>query len=80
MNLSLLESGILGVGIRNPALGILNPAIDWNPESRSLKIYCRWYYPTKLEAIDSLEGKIIEGNPLKGRDLNGRHDNGILKQ
>ena len=59
MNLSVLESGILGLGIRNPALGILQPANDWNPESRSLKIHCRWYYATKREAIDSHEGKII---------------------
>ena len=28
-----MESGILGFGIRIPALGIRNPANDWNPES-----------------------------------------------
>ena len=29
----LVESGILGFGIRNLALGIRNPTKDWNPES-----------------------------------------------
>ena len=28
-----MESGMLGFGIRIPALGIRNPANDWNPES-----------------------------------------------
>ena len=59
MNLSLLDSGIMGFGIRNQSPGILDPANDWNPESRSLKIHSRWYYATKLEAIDSHHGKII---------------------
>ena len=30
----LLESGILGSGIRNTAQGIRNPTNDWNPESK----------------------------------------------
>ena len=29
-----MESGILGFGIRNTALGIWNPTDDWNPESK----------------------------------------------
>lgn len=33
----LVESGILGFGIRNPAPGIRNPANDWNPEFKLLK-------------------------------------------
>ena len=40
-NFLLLESGILGFGIRNPALGIRNPTKDWNPESNLLKIHSR---------------------------------------
>ena len=28
-----VESGILGLGIRNEAVGIRNPANNWNPES-----------------------------------------------
>jgi len=36
-----VESGILGFGIRNPALGIRNPTKDWNPESNLLKIHSR---------------------------------------
>ena len=32
-NFLLVESGILGFGIRNPALRIRNPTKDWNPES-----------------------------------------------
>ena len=55
----LLDSRILGFGIRNPAPGILNSGNDWNPESGSLKIYSRWYYPAKLQAIHSHEGKVI---------------------
>ena len=30
----LVESGILGFGIRNTAQGIRNPTYDWNPESK----------------------------------------------
>ena len=30
----LVESGILGFGIRNTAQGIQNPTKDWNPESK----------------------------------------------
>ena len=30
----IMESGILGFGIRNTAQGIQNPANGWNPESR----------------------------------------------
>ena len=30
----LVESGILGYGIRNSAQGIRNPAKDWDPESK----------------------------------------------
>ena len=33
--LLLLESKILGFGIRNTAQGIRNPTDDWNPESSS---------------------------------------------
>ena len=29
----LVESGILGFGIRNSVQGIRNPTNDWNPES-----------------------------------------------
>ena len=38
-NFLLVESGILGFGIRNPALRICNPTKDWNPESNLLKIH-----------------------------------------
>ena len=37
----LVESGILGFGIRNLALRIRNPTKDWNPESNLLKIHSR---------------------------------------
>ena len=30
-NVLLVESGILGFGIRNPAQGLLNPTNDWKP-------------------------------------------------
>ena len=40
-NFLLLESGILGFGIRNPALRIRNPTKDWNPESNLPKIHSR---------------------------------------
>ena len=31
----IVESGILGFGIRNPSQGIIrDPANDWNPESK----------------------------------------------
>ena len=40
-NFLLVESGILGFGIRNPAQGIRNPTKGWNPESNLLKIHCR---------------------------------------
>ena len=40
-NFLLVESGILGFGIQNPALRIRNPTKDWNPESNLLKIYSR---------------------------------------
>ena len=30
----LVESGILGFGIRNTAQGIKNPSNHWNPESK----------------------------------------------
>ena len=33
-NLLLVESGILGFGIRNPTQGIQNPTKDWNSESK----------------------------------------------
>ena len=41
MNFVLVESGILGFGIQNPALRIRNPTKDWNPESNLLKIHSR---------------------------------------
>ena len=56
MNLSLSDSGILSFGIRNPTPGILISANDWNPESMSLKIHSRWYYPAQFEAMHSHEG------------------------
>ena len=34
MKFMLVESGILGFGIQNTAVGIWNPTKDWNPESR----------------------------------------------
>ena len=34
MKFLLVESGILGFGIQNTAVGIRNPTEDWNPESR----------------------------------------------
>ena len=40
-NFLLVESGILGFGIRNTALRIQNPTKDWNPESNLLKIHSR---------------------------------------
>ena len=40
-NFVLVESGILGFGIQNPALRIRNPTKDWNPESNLLKIHSR---------------------------------------
>ena len=40
-NFLLVESGILGFEIRNPAQGIRNPTKDWNPESNLLKIHSR---------------------------------------
>ena len=40
-NFLLLESGILGFGIRNPALRIRNPTKHWNQESNLLKIHSR---------------------------------------
>ena len=40
-NFLLVESGILGFGIQNPALRIRNPTKDWNPESNLLKIHSR---------------------------------------
>ena len=72
MNFSVLESGILGFGVRNPALGILRPANDWNPESRSLKIHCRRYYATKREAIDWHEGNHLSQASRRKRPE--RHD------
>ena len=30
----LVESGILGLGVRNTAVGIRNPNDSWNPESK----------------------------------------------
>ena len=40
-NFLLVESEILGFGIRNPAQGIRNPTEDWNPEYNLLKIHSR---------------------------------------
>ena len=37
----LVESKILGFGIRNTAQGIRNPTIDWNPESSWTLSSCR---------------------------------------
>ena len=33
-NILLVESGILGFGIRTTVQGIQNPTDDWNPESK----------------------------------------------
>ena len=54
-NFLLLESGILGFGIRNPALGIRNPTKDWNPESDLLKIHSRLDWVTRSKEKPSME-------------------------
>ena len=46
-NFLLVESGILGFGIRYPALRIRNPTKDWNPESNLLKIHSRLNWATR---------------------------------
>ena len=56
-NFLLVESGILGFGIRNPALGIRNPTKDWNPESKLPKD------PLQIGLSYSLERKAIYGKP-----------------
>ena len=54
-NFLLLESGILGFGIRNPALRIRNPTKDWNPESNLLKIHSRLNWATRSKEKPSME-------------------------
>ena len=63
-NFLLVESGILGFGIRNPALGIRNPTKDWNPESKLPKD------PLQIGLSYSLERKTIYGKPPQGICLN----------
>ena len=64
-NFLLVESGILGFGIRNPALRIRNPTKDWNPESNLLKIHSRLNWATRSKEKPSVYGK-----PPEGIDLN----------
>ena len=54
-NFLLVESGILGFGIRNPALGIRNPTKDWNPESNLLKIHSWLDWATRSKEEPSME-------------------------
>ena len=54
-NFLLVDSGILGFGIRNPALSIRNPTKDWNPESNLLKIYSRLNWASRSKEKPSLE-------------------------
>ena len=54
-NFVLVESGILGFGIRNPALGIRNPTKDWNPESNLLKIHSWLDWATRSKENPSME-------------------------
>ena len=54
-NFLLLESGILGFGIRNPAIRIRNPTKDWNPESKLLKIHSRLNWATRSKEKPSME-------------------------
>ena len=54
-NFLLVESGILGFEIRNPALGIRNPTKDWNPESNLLKIHSRLNWATRSKEKPSME-------------------------
>ena len=46
----VLESGILGFGIRNTAQGIRNPTDDWNPKSK-----CVTY--SIVDLLDNLPGQ-----------------------
>ena len=67
-----LESGILGFGIRNPALRIRNPTKDWNPESRLLKIHSSPGYMPQRDDIQcniSISGvkTILHGLHMKGQ-------------
>ena len=64
-NFLLVESGILGFGIRNPALRIRNPTKDWNPESNLLKIHSRLNLATR-----SKEKPAVYEKPPEGIDLN----------
>ena len=64
-NFLLVESGILGFGIRNPALRIRNPTKDWNPESNLLKIHSRLNWATRPK-----EKRPVYGKPPEGIDLN----------
>ena len=63
-NFLLVESGILGFGIRNPALGIRNPTKDWNPESKLPKDVLQ------IGLSYSLERKAIYGKPPQSICLN----------
>ena len=76
-NFLLVESGILGFGIRNPALRIRNPTKDWNPESNLLflcafdnliyvillllNIHSRLNWATRSKEKSSVYGKPPEG-------------------
>ena len=63
-NFLLVESGILGFVIRNPALRIRNPTKDWNPESNLPKIHSRLNWATRSNEKPSMESL------PKGIDLN----------
>ena len=74
-NFSLLKFGILGFRIRNPDLGIRNPANDWNPEcNRKKKLKSSPFgnpESTELESgIYSVESRIQDchGFPHVGRE------------
>ena len=54
-NILFVESGILGFGIWNPALGIRNPTEDWNPESNLLKNHSRLDWATRSKEKRSME-------------------------
>ena len=53
----LVESGILGFGIRNPAVRIRNPTKDWNPEFNLLKIHSGLNCATRSKEKPSVYGK-----------------------
>ena len=52
--LLLVESGILGFGIRNVAQGIRNLTEDWNPESSTRDLESTAWNPESKTALDSV--------------------------